>query len=170
MGFLTPNDIQGLHSLYFLQLRYLLSTEKQILKGLDSMIKHAGDPQLKQAFELHRDETESHAQRLVTLISDVNDGDVDYKKDSIIAALIDSGENIVNESDEGPVRDAGLLATAQKVEHYEIASYGTARDWAYVLGLPEHASLLQRTLDEEKSADRLLSAISGRANVEAEAA
>jgi ferritin-like metal-binding protein YciE len=92
------------------------------------------------------------------------------KKDPIITALIGSGDNIVSESDEGPVRDAGLLATAQKVEHYEIASYGSARDWANVLGLTEHASLLQKTLDEEKHTDELLTSISQRANEEARAA
>jgi len=75
-----------------------------------------------------------------------------------------SGENITKESDPGPVRDAGLIATAQKVEHYEIASYGGARDWATHLGLVEHASILQQTLDEEKHADELLSQIARRAN------
>jgi len=65
------------------------------------------------------------------------------------------------------VRDAGLIATAQKVEHYEIASYGTARDWAMQLGLSSHADMLQKTLDEEKHADKLLTSISQRANPEA---
>lgn len=170
MGLLTPNDIENFRSLYTLQLRYLLSTETQILKGLDSMIKHASDTQLKQAFQSHKQETEVHVERLESLISELNDGDADDKKDAIITALIGSGENIVSESDEGPVRDAGLLATAQKVEHYEIASYGTARDWANVLGLAHHATLLQKTLDEEKHADALLTTISQRGNAEAQTA
>ena len=93
--------------------------------------------------------------------------DVDEKKDLIITALIGSGTNIVSESEAGPVRDAGLLATAQKIEHYEIASYGSARDWATILGLVKHAELLQKTLDEEKHADKLLSAISQRTNATA---
>jgi ferritin-like metal-binding protein YciE len=170
MGLLTPNDIKNFRALYTLQLRYLLSTENQILKGLESMTKHATDTQLQQAFQSHKQETELHVERLQGLIAQVNDGDVDDKKDAIITALIGSGENIVSESDEGPIRDAGLLATAQKVEHYEIASYGTVRDWANVLGLSEHAALLQKTLDEEKHADELLTTISQRANVEARAA
>jgi ferritin-like metal-binding protein YciE len=167
MGLLTPNSITNFQSLYTLQLHYLLSTETQILKGLDSMISHASDVQLKQAFQSHRQETELHVQRLEDLIAELNDGDADDKKDAIATALMASGENIVSESDEGPVRDAGLLATAQKVEHYEIASYGAARDWAAQLGLSKHVEILQTTLNEEKHADELLSKISMRGNTEA---
>jgi ferritin-like metal-binding protein YciE len=167
MGLLTPNDIQNFRSLYTLQLRYLLSTENQIVKGLQSMIEHATDTQLKQAFQSHLQETQVHVSRLEQLIPEVNNGDLDDKKDPIAAALIGSGENIVSESDDGPVRDAGLIATAQKVEHYEIASYGSARDWARILGLQSHAQTLQKTLDEEKHADELLTTISQRMNVAA---
>ena len=167
MGFLTPNDIKNFHSLYTQQLRYLLSTENQIVKGLESMIAHASDTQLKQAFQSHKQETEVQVTRLEQLISEVNDGDVDDKKDPIITALIGSGDNIVSESEEGPVRDAGLIATAQKIEHYEIASYGAARSWAKVLGLSQHVELLQKTLDEEKHADELLYTIADRTNTEA---
>jgi ferritin-like metal-binding protein YciE len=169
MGLLTPNDIKNFQSLYTLQLRYLLSTENQIIKGLQSMIEHASDQQLKQAFQSHLQETEVHVSRLHELIGEVNNGDVDDKKDPIITALIGSGENIVSESEAGAVRDAGLLASAQKVEHYEIASYGSARDWARILNLPRHAQLLQKTLDEEKHADELLTTISQRTNTTAAA-
>lgn len=165
MGLLTPNSITDFQSLYTLQLRYLLSTETQILKGLESMIAHASDVQLKQAFQSRRQETELHVTRLEELIAELNDGDADDKKDAIAKALIAFGENIVSESEEGAVRDAGLLATAQKVGHYEIASYGAARDWAAQLGLSKHVDVLQTTLDEEKHADELLSTISARANV-----
>jgi ferritin-like metal-binding protein YciE len=167
MGLLTPNDIKNFRSLYTLQLRYLLSAENQIVKGLEKMIDHATDPQLKQAFQTHLRETETHATRLQELISEVNEGDVDDKKDACVVALIGAGENIVKESNEGPVRDAGLLASAQKVEHYEIASYGTARDWAKTLGLPRHSQVLQQTLDEEKRTNELLTSISDRANAQA---
>jgi ferritin-like metal-binding protein YciE len=170
MGLLTPNDIADFKSLYTLQLRYLLSAENQIVKGLNSMMEHSADRQLKQAFQSHLQETEVHVSRLEDLIGEVNAGDVDDKKDAIATALIASSANIVSESKEGPVRDAGLLATAQKVEHYEIASYGAARDWALVIGLHRHAEVLQQTLDEEKHADQLLTEISGRANQTAAAA
>lgn len=166
MGFITPNEYDDLRSLYTGQLQYLLSTENQIVKGLESMIENAQDLQLKQAFESHKQETGVQAQRLEKLISDLT-GDSDDKKDPITAALISSGTNIVRESSEGPVRDAGLLATAQKIEHYEIASYGSARDWAKTLGLSEHVEMLQKTLDEEKHADHLLTTISQRENPEA---
>ncbi|HEX4169583.1 MAG TPA: DUF892 family protein [Bryobacteraceae bacterium] len=169
MGLLTPNDIKNFKSLYTLQLRYLLSTENQIVKGLQSMIKNATDQQLRQAFQSHLQETEVHASRLEELIGEVNEGAVDEKKDPIITALIGSGENIVSESDAGPVRDAGLIASAQKIEHYEMASYGSARDWAKLLDHPRHAEVLQKTLDEEKHADELLSSISQRANTQAAA-
>ena len=170
MGLLTPNSIKNFQSLYAQQLRYLLSTENQIVKGLDSMIKHASDTQLQQAFQSHQQETEQQVQRLEQLIGDVNDGDVDDKKDPIVTALIGAGANIISESDEGPVRDAGLLASAQKIEHYEIASYGSARDWARQLGLSQHAEVLQKTLDEEKHANEVLNSISGRINSSASTA
>lgn len=163
MGLITPNDYDDLRSLYTAQLRYLLSTENQIIDGLQSMIEHAQDTQLKQAFQSHQQETRVHAQRLERILGELQ-GDADDKKDPIITALIGSGTNIVRESSEGPVRDAGLIATAQKVEHYEIASYGSARDWAKTLGLSQHATLLEQTLEEEKHADKLLTTISQREN------
>ena len=163
MGLLTPNSITDFRALYTQQLRYLLSAENQIVKGLESMIEHASDQQLKDAFQSHQQETEVQAQRLEQLIAEM-DGDVDDKKDPIITALIGSGANIISESDAGPVRDAGLIATAQKIEHYEMASYGSARDWATQLGLPNHAQILEKTLEEEKHANNLLSTIAQRTN------
>lgn len=166
MGLITPNDYDDLRSLYTGQLQYLLSTEKQIVKGLENMIEHAQDTQLKQAFQSHQQETEVQAQRLEKILGEL-EGDADDKKDPIVTALIGSGENIVRESSEGPVRDAGLLATAQKIEHYEMASYGAAREWAKTLGLTEHADLLEKTLSEEKHANELLNTIASRENAAA---
>jgi ferritin-like metal-binding protein YciE len=130
------------------------------------MIEHADDEQLKQAFQSHLQETEVHVTRLRQLIGDL-DSDVDDKKDPIVTAIAGSGKNITKETDSGPIRDAGLIATAQKIEHYEIASYGSARDWAQQLGLNDHVATLQKTLDEEKHADQLLTQISQRANRDA---
>jgi ferritin-like metal-binding protein YciE len=166
MGLITRDDFKSLRALYTAQLRYLLSTENQIVKGLPDMIEHADDQQLKDAFQSHLQETEVHVDRLKQMLGEL-EKDVDEKKDPILTAIVGSGENITKESDCGPVRDAGLIATAQKVEHYEIASYGTARDWAMQLGLSEHANLLQQTLDEEKHADKLLTGISQRTNPDA---
>ena len=169
MGLITPNDYDSLRSLYVDQLRYLLSSEQQITSGLDSMIENAYDQQLRQAFQAHQNETKGHIERLDIILDDLQ-GESDSKKDLIITALIGSSLNIVRESSEGPVRDAGLIATAQKIEHYEIASYGAARDWAEILNFPQHAIELQKTLDEEKQADSLLTRISQNANRTASAA
>ncbi len=163
MGLITPNDYDDLRSLYEGQLRYLLSAEKLSVDGLEAMIKHAQDEQVKQAFQSHLQETKVQAERIADLVADLH-GDADDKKDPVIVALIGSAENITRESSEGPVRDAGLVASAQKIEHYEIASYGAARDWAQMLGLQTHVTALQKTLDEEKHADTLLSSIAQRAN------
>lgn len=163
MGLLTPNSIKDFKSLYTLQLRYMLSAENQIVEGLQTMIKSASDTQLKQAFQSHLQETEAQADRLKQMIGEL-DGEVDDKKCAVTAALIASGANIVSESDAGPLRDAGLAASAQKIEHFEMASYGSARDWAKELGLTQHAQLLQTTLNEESHANELLTTIAQRIN------
>src|SRR5579863_10533647 len=159
MGLITPNDFPNLRELYTAQLRYLLSAENQIVDGLPKMIEKAQEAQLKQAFQSHLQETRNHVTRLQRLLGDLAN-DASDKKDSILAAIVSSGENIAKESDPGAVRDAGLIASAQKVEHYEIASYGSARDWAEQLGLREHAQMLEQTLNEEKHADKRLTEIS----------
>jgi ferritin-like metal-binding protein YciE len=166
MGLITPNDFPNLRELYTAQLRYLLSAENQIVDGLPKMIEHAQEAQLKQAFQSHLQETRNHVARLQRLLGDLINDPTD-KKDPILAAIVGSGENITKESDPGAVRDAGLIASAQKVEHYEIASYGSARDWAEQLGLTDHAQILQQTLNEEKHADKLLTEISHTANATA---
>jgi len=155
MGFITPNDFPNMRELYTSQLRYLLSAENQIVDGLPKMIENAQETQLKQAFQSHLQETRNHVTRLQRLLRDLMNDPTD-KKDPILTAIVGSAENITKETDPGAVRDAGLIASAQKVEHYEIASYGCARDWAEQLGLSEHATILQQTLEEEKHADKLL--------------
>ena len=166
MGLITPNDYDDLRSLYTAQLQYLLSTEKQIVLGLDSMIKHAEDEQLKVAFQKHKGESQVQAERLEQILRELS-GDADDKKDPVCLALIGAGLNIVRESSEGPVRDAGLIASAQKIEHYEISSYGAAREWAKTLGLAQHASLLEQSLEEEKRTDTILTQLSQTQNAEA---
>lgn len=168
MGLITPNDFPNLRELYTAQLRYLLSTENQIVKGLPAMIEHADDTRLKQAFQSHLQETKQHVTRVERLLAELMDS-VDDKNDPILTAIVGSGENITKETSAGPVRDAGLIASAQKIEHYEIASYGSARDWAKQLGLTNHVSVLQQTLDEEKHADQLLTQIAQRTNASASA-
>lgn len=169
MGLITSNDFPNLRELYYGQLRHLLSAEKQITKGLPKMIDEAQEPRLKQAFQSHLQETEAHATRLEELIRNL-EREVDAKKDAVLSELVSSGESTVKETNPGAIRDTALIASAQKIEHYEIAAYGTVRDWAGQLGLTQHASVLQKTLDEEKHADRLLTEIAHGTNVSARTA
>ena len=166
MGLLTPNDIQNFKSLYGIQLQYLLSAEKQITKGLESMIDAATEPQLKNAFQSHLQETRQQQQRLEQILTEVN-GDTSDKKCAVTAAMIAAGEGVVKESDAGAVRDAGLIASAQKIEHFEIASYGSAKDWAQRLGFHSQAAMLEKSLEEEKHANSLLTSIAERTNQQA---
>jgi ferritin-like metal-binding protein YciE len=163
---LFGGNIEDLRSLYTTQLRYLLSTEEQIVDALPKMIDAATDMQLKHALQTHLRETDMHRQRLDGILRDLA-GDNDDKKCSVTSALISAGEHTIKAAKDNAVRDAGIIAAAQKVEHFEIASYGTVRDWAYLLGETQHAALLQATLDEEKRADQVLTDVSQQRNPEA---
>lgn len=163
---LFGGNIDDLRSLYITQLHYLLSTEKQIVEALPKMVEAANESSLKQALNTHLQETKTHQQRLEGILKDVT-GDASDKKCSVTAALISAGETTLKASKDTAVRDAGIIASAQKIEHFEIASYGAARDWASLLGETDSASLLQQTLDEEKHADQLLTEISHERNTDA---
>jgi ferritin-like metal-binding protein YciE len=165
MGVFTK-DAESLKELYTTQLRYMYSTEKQIVDGLSSMIEAATDPQLKQAFQSHQQETRTHVKRVEQALSE-SMGEVDDKKCAVTAALIAAGENVVKQTPAGPIRDAGLIASAQKIEHFEMASYGSAAAWAKNLGFDSQAQLLHQTLEEEKRADQLLTNIADQANQKA---
>lgn len=163
---LFAGNIDDLRSLYTKQLRFLLSTEEQIVDALPKMIDAATDTQLRQALQSHLQETEVQRQRLEGILKDLT-GDSDDKKCSVTAELISAGETTIKAANDDAVRDAGIIAAAQKIEHFEIASYGSARDWAKLLGETGHAALLQKTLDEEKHADELLTTVSHQRNPEA---
>ena len=168
MKFLSAN-LENLKALYIDQLRQLHSAETQITDALPKMIEKASDSQLKQALETHLRETRGHVTRLERVLQQVM-GKVDAKKSKGIAALITEGEDVITDAKVEPVRDAGIIAAAQKVEHYEMAAYGTVRTYAEILGLTEQADLLEQTLDEEKHADAVLTQISDSANTRAERA
>ena len=168
MKFLSAN-LENLKALYIDQLRQLHSAETQITDALPKMIEKASDSQLKQALETHLRETRGHVTRLERILQQVM-GKVDAKKSKGIAALITEGEDVITDARVEPVRDAGIIAAAQKVEHYEMAAYGTVRTYAEILGLTEQADLLEQTLDEEKHADAVLTQISDSANTRAERA
>lgn len=160
---LFSSNIEDLRGLYTTQLRYLLSTEEQIIKALPKMVDAASSPQLKQGLKAHLNETEQHRQRLEQILGGLK-GSADDKKCAATAALIDAGETTVKSADNDGVRDAGIIAACQKIEHFEIASYGSAREWATLLGENEHALKLEQTLKEEKHADEALTQVSREAN------
>jgi ferritin-like metal-binding protein YciE len=148
------------------ELKDLYSAENQIIKALPKMIKAAVSPDLKRAFERHLEETRHQVERL-----DQIGGEMEIKltgkKCKGMEGLIEEGKEAIEELDEENI-DAGLIGAAQKVEHYEIAGYGTARTHAEMLGFKRVAKLLQQTLDEEGAADKKLTALAESViNVEA---
>ncbi len=140
-------------------LRDLYSAETQLVKALPKMAKAASTDELRDAFEEHLEQTKGHVERLEQAIDQLG-GKARGKKCAAMEGLIEEGKELIGQDVESEsVMDAGLIGAAQKVEHYEIASYGTARTWAQMLGQDEVADLLQQTLDEEKQADDLLNKI-----------
>ena len=126
-------DLDSLRDLYHNQLRMLLSTEQQIIEALPTMIEKATDVQLKQAFQSHLQETRIHVTRLEDILREEN-RDVDPIKCKVLAALVSEAEDMIKDTSDLTVRDVALIAAAQRVEHYEIASYGAVRRWAQILG------------------------------------
>jgi ferritin-like metal-binding protein YciE len=168
MKFFSAN-LDSLRKLYVDQLEQLYSAETQITKALPKMIDEATDPDLKNALQTHLQETDGHVSRLERILNQ-SQGSVDSKKCKGMAALITEGEDIIKDTADEPVRDAGIIAAAQKIEHYEIAAYGTVRTFAELLGNEEDATLLEQTLEEEKHADAVLTGIADTANVKADKA
>lgn len=168
-------DFENLHALYINQLRVLLSAEEQIVRALPVMITHSTDAQLRQAFQDHLRETEEHITRLEQILStekstDPSVDDTSPAKCKAIATLIKEADDMILDARDAWVRDAALIGAAQRIEHYEIASYGTVRQWAMALGETSNAEILDRTLQEEGHADHLLTTIAERVNMQAKAA
>lgn len=133
------------------------------------MVDKSSDPQLKQALETHLQETRTHVTRIEQILRQCA-GSVDSKKNKGIAALITEGDDVITDAGDEAVRDAGIIAAAQKVEHYEMAAYGTVRTFAEILCEAQQADLLQKTLQEEKHGDSVLTKISDSANTRADRA
>ena len=147
--------IATLEDLYEDLLKDLYSAEKQLVKALPKMVKSAESPDLQNAFKEHLGQTEQHVERIERIFSDM-EGSPRGKKCVGMEGLIEEGAELMKEDVDPDVLDAGLIAAAQKVEHYEIASYGTARAWAEKLGHNNHVRMLQQTLDEESMANEKL--------------
>ncbi|MEO7932643.1 MAG: ferritin-like domain-containing protein [Chthoniobacterales bacterium] len=148
-------ELNTLKDLYIVELKDLYSAEKQIIKALPKMIKAASNEQLAAGFKQHLEETKVHAQRLEKILSDLGQTTRGPKCKGMEGVLKEGEEMIEEEADE-EVRDAGLIAAAQRVEHYEMAGYGCARTYAELLGEKEGSKLLQQTLDEEGATDKKL--------------
>lgn len=157
-----------LEDLYTDLLKDLYSAEKQLVKALPKLAKNAQSPDLQRAFQDHLKQTEGHVERIERIFSDLG-GSPRGKKCVGMEGLVEEGNELLKEKTEPEVLDAGLIAAAQKVEHYEIASYGTARAWAERLGYNQAARLLQQTLDEESTANEKLTRIAeSHVNMEAQ--
>jgi ferritin-like metal-binding protein YciE len=161
-------EMETLKDLYVEELKDLYSAENQITKALPKMIKAASHEELKQAFTRHLKETEIHVQRIEEVCDELG---VSPKGKKCIGmeGLLKEGSELIKEKPEPDVLDAGLIAAAQHVEHYEMAGYGCVRTYARQLGYEHQAQLLQTTLDEEGKTDHLLTEIAESSiNIEAE--
>jgi ferritin-like metal-binding protein YciE len=162
------SKMSTLEDLYTDLLKDLYSAEKQLVKALPKLAKNAQSPDLQKAFQEHLKQTEGHVERIERIFSNL-DGSPRGKKCVGMEGLIEEGNELLQEDVEPDVLDAGLIAAAQKVEHYEIASYGTARAWAERLGYDQAARLLQQTLEEESMANEKLTRIAeSHVNMEAQ--
>jgi len=151
------------------ELKDVLSAEKQLLKALPKMAKAATHEDLKAGFEDHLEQTKTHVERLEKVF-EMLDKTPRAKKCKAMEGLIEEGAELMEEDMEPDVLDAMLICAAQKVEHYEIATYGTLVTWARQLGMEEAASILHETLDEEKDTDMKLTELAETGiNAEAEA-
>lgn len=163
-------NLKTLDELFHDTLKDMYFAEKRILTTLPKMSKAAHNSDLKAAFDKHRGETERQVDRLEQVFSIIGKKP-QGKTCAAIIGITEEGAEIMSDYKGSPALDAGLLAGAQAVEHYEISRYGTLRTWAEELGLDEAASLLQETLDEEEATDKALTQIAKTAvNQEAEAA
>lgn len=160
-------ELETLKDLYLHELKDLYSAEKQIVKALPKMAKSATHEQLKAGFEQHLEETKEHVVRLEKILAS-HGAATRAPKCKGMEGLLKEGEEMIEEEADDDVRNAGLIAAAQRVEHYEIAGYGCARTYAEILGDKEGAKLLQLTLDEEAATDKKLTKVAKSAiNIEA---
>lgn len=162
-------SVGTIEELFVDELKDLYSAEKQITKALPKMAKATTSPELRTAFETHLEETQGQIQRL-DQIFEILAKSPKGKVCNGMKGVLEEGSEILEETDKGVLRDAALISAAQRVEHYEMAGYGSVREYAKLLGQTEIASLLDATLAEEKAADKKLSVISKQVNSEAKKA
>jgi len=156
----------SLQELYVEQLRDLYDAEQQIIKALPRLIEAAQSEELSDALNEHLEVTRKQAERVAKICQEL-DEDVKGEKCKGMEGVIKEGSELVEEIEDEDVRDAAIIAAAQRVEHYEMAGYGTARTFATLLGYDDAAQMLEETLDEEKEADQKLSELAEQLNSEA---
>ena len=139
-------------------LEYIYDAEKQLTSALPKMAEAASSPDLRQAFTKHQRETENHVDRLEQIFSSMKI-QPQAKTNSVVQAMTHEAEQMINHIDASPLRDAALIVAGNQVEHFEMGSYGSLRDFAELLGYRDVVSLLEGTLEEEKAADKKLTEI-----------
>jgi len=155
----------SLQELYVEQLQDLYSAEQQIIKALPKMIEETQSDELRNALNEHLQVTQTQAGRIETIFEELGEK-AEGEKCKGMEGILKEGSELVKDAGDG-VRDAAIIAAAQRVEHYEMAGYGTARTYATLLGFDEAANSLEQTLEEEKEADQTLSGLAEELNVEA---
>jgi len=157
---------QALKELYIDELKDIYNAENQLVKALPKMAKTANSEELRTGFEEHLEQTRGHVQRLEQIFKELGEKP-SGKKCKGMEGLLAEGQEIMGEDFEDDVMDAALISAAQRVEHYEIAAYGTVRTYAELLGEDTAAQLLEQTLEEEKETDQKLTDMAGEINVKA---
>jgi ferritin-like metal-binding protein YciE len=161
--------VESIEDLFLDELKDLYSAEKQITKALPKLVKAASTEELSAAFDSHLQETKGHVERLEEIFQKLGKKGTGKTCEGM-KGVLEEGSEVIQEIEKGPVRDAGLISAAQRVEHYEIAGYGSVRSFAELLGKTDIVELLEQTLDEEKAADEKLTKISESVNQEAQTA
>jgi len=159
--------INSLQDLYVDQLRDLYDAENQLVKTLPKLAEESSSDELREGFEEHLEQTRGHVQRLEQIFERLGEKPKG-KKCKAMEGLIKEGSETLEEDMQEDTKDAGIIAAAQRVEHYEIAAYGTVRTWADLLGRDDDANLLEETLEEEKETDQKLTQLAENINVQAE--
>jgi ferritin-like metal-binding protein YciE len=156
----------SLRELYIEELRDIYDAENQLVKALPKMAEAATSEELRSGFEEHLDQTRGHVQRLEQIFADLG-AKATGKKCKGMKGLVSEGKEAIDDDFEGDVKDSELISAAQRVEHYEIAAYGTVRTYAEILGDQSGVSLLEKTLEEEKATDEKLTELAQSINVKA---
>jgi ferritin-like metal-binding protein YciE len=161
-------NIEDLRTLYISNLKKALDMEQKITKALPELIENSSDVELAAAFRIHLQETEGHVTRVEGLLQDLI-GEAETETCKVINGLTTEAADTIKDVTDPAVRDIALIGAAQQVEHHEIAVYGTLRNWAELLGLTDHAEVLELIEEDEINADEILTSLSERVNLEAAA-